>query len=89
MEGHFKEAPLVPGVVQLHWAFQYAKQTFQIDGFVTQAKAIKFNNILQGGSILFLELEHSPENEMITYKYCDHESVYSSGRLSYGQEETA
>jgi acyl-CoA synthetase (AMP-forming)/AMP-acid ligase II len=45
-EGHFEGTPVVPGVVQLHWAFQFAQDLFDVHGCVTQGNRIKFNRLL-------------------------------------------
>lgn len=82
-EGHFKEKPVVPGVVQLNWAVEFAKENFVLQGFVSQAAQIKFTSLLTPNVEVELELEYSPDKSCVTFSYRGKEQTYSSGRLIF------
>lgn len=82
-EGHFPELPIVPGVVQLHWAVEFAKEIFKIPGFISQGSQIKFSNLMYPLDELCLVLEHLPQKYMVHYSYKTDDKTYASGRLTY------
>lgn len=90
LEGHFDEAPLVPGVVQLHWAAIYSKKHFHFpetmeDLEIQQLSQLKFSHPIRPNNVVTLYLTHVPEKNTITfsYKMKDTDLVCSSGRISY------
>jgi 3-hydroxymyristoyl/3-hydroxydecanoyl-(acyl carrier protein) dehydratase len=82
-EGHFPDIPIVPGVVQLHWAVEFAQDLFKIPLEVLQANQVKFSNLMRPGAIVQLTLEHLTEKHAITYRYQSGEKMYSSGSIHY------
>jgi 3-hydroxymyristoyl/3-hydroxydecanoyl-(acyl carrier protein) dehydratase len=86
LEGHFPGLPIVPGVVQLHWAVEYAKEYFKISGDFTHGSQIKFYNLMRPGDEVSLILEHSPGKDAIAYKYKNDENNFSAGRFVYGDK---
>jgi len=82
-EGHFPNFPVVPGIVQLHWAILFAKDIYQISPVVAKGTQIKFSNLILPLDTLSLTLEHVPEKLLIIYSYMSDIKNYSSGRLFY------
>jgi 3-hydroxymyristoyl/3-hydroxydecanoyl-(acyl carrier protein) dehydratase len=85
-EGHFKDMPVVPGVVQLHWVVEFLKTLFDISIPITKGAQIKFMNLMQPLHQPILHLELNPEKHLITYKYTsstEKDGLYSSGKLTY------
>jgi 3-hydroxymyristoyl/3-hydroxydecanoyl-(acyl carrier protein) dehydratase len=83
LEGHFNGTPIVPGVTQLHWVVEYAKDFFDLPLSIHQGSQIKFMNLMRPLDKLTLSLTLDPEKQVITYKYHHKDVVYSSGKLSY------
>lgn len=83
-DGHFDGMPVVPGVVQMHWAVEYGKSLLGISGAVTLANQIKFSNLMQPQDELCLTLEYIAEKSLLVYSYKADEKLYSSGRLTIG-----
>lgn len=81
--GHFPDFPVVPGVVQLHWAVGFAKDIFKISANVSQARQIKFSNLIRPLDELSLALEHYPEKYAMMYSYKTDQKTYASGRFEY------
>ena len=82
-EGHFAKFPIVPGVVQLHWAVVFAKDIFKVESPISKGSQIKFTNLMPPEETLVLTLEHIPEKLLITYLYNNDTKSFSSGRLTY------
>lgn len=85
--GHFDGAPILAGVVQLHWAVQFAKANLAIsDTEVADIQVLKFQEVIKPGQALGLTLTkksafkvlfsyHSSINEHSAAKQ------HSSGRI--------
>lgn len=76
-EGHFPEFKLLPGVVQLYYAKEFANQYFKLKLGAGQWKKIKFSNIIPPDSVVYLKLEKTQKNVM--YEYYSDEDKYASG----------
>ncbi|HUX79845.1 MAG TPA: hypothetical protein VMW10_08910 [Alphaproteobacteria bacterium] len=85
-DGHFPDLPIVPGIVQLHWAVEFAKEVFNISGIVREGRQIKFSNLMRPLDEPCLVLEHVSENSLIIYHYKAGEKTYASGRLIYSSD---
>ncbi|MDF2576912.1 MAG: hypothetical protein K0S74_396 [Chlamydiales bacterium] len=83
LDGHFPEHPILPGVVQIHWAIHYAKEFFNITPAVKEGNAIKFTNPILPDMIITLLIEHHIEKFMLYYTFTSDEMSFSSGRLTY------
>ncbi len=82
--GHFPLFPVLPGVVQVHWAVCYANEFFKIDSSVNQIHSTKFMNVIIPESVVLITIEHSPDLKFFTYIYSDENDnkLYSSGRIN-------
>lgn len=76
-KGHFPIMPVLPGVVQLYYANWFSKDVFKIDFSKSEAKKIKFTNIIKAGQKVTLKLKNNDNN--IEYSYIGDDKVYSSG----------
>lgn len=75
--GHFPQYPIVPGVVQLYLAKELANVHFNLELGQGQWKRVKFANIIEQDSIVYLKLEYNLKN--VTYEYYFDDKKYSSG----------
>ena len=80
-EGHFDEAPVVPGVVQLHWALALCGDYLQpIDPRrISHIDALKFQQIIQPGVQLTLQLTRSEQR--LEFRFNSSQGDYSSGKV--------
>lgn len=93
LEGHFTNSPLVPGVVQLHWAVIYSRQYFDLNPTgpsleVGQASQIKFSYPIFPNKEILLTLVHHPEKRTIIFEYTSKSNseidiTHSKGRFQY------
>ena len=82
LRGHFPEAPILPGVVQIDWAIAFAKRYLGIDGEFHKMENIKFKNIISPDVLLNLTIVKS-DNEKITFEYQSEKGSHSSGRIYF------
>ena len=75
--GHFPKFKLVPGVVQLYLAKEFANAHFNLTLGEGQWKRIKFSNIIKPDSIVNLRLEKNEKN--VSYEFYSDEKKYASG----------
>lgn len=76
-KGHFPDFKLVPGVLQLYLAKEFANIHFGLELGQGQWKRIKFSNIIKPDSIVNLKLEYN--RKQVTYEFYAEDKKYSSG----------
>ncbi len=80
-EGHFEDAPIVPGVVQIYWALQLANQYLKPLSTlsITHMEAVKFQRVMIPNVETTLDLELVHNKLLFVFRS---ESVrFSSGRI--------
>jgi AMP-binding enzyme/ApeI dehydratase len=82
---HFRNFPILPGVVQIAWAEHYGKLFFDIDQPFSQLEAIKFVRLIEPGSALSLSLEWNARAGRLYFTMSSEQGPHSSGRLVYGK----
>jgi hypothetical protein len=83
-EGHFPEAAVLPGVVQLHWAVAHARRRLGLRGAFAGLKQLKFSRPLLPGDEPLLELV--PEAGGLRFSYDTERGRHCSGRVLLGAE---
>lgn len=81
--GHFPQASLLPGVVQVDWAMQ-RQPWYSVDRFV-RIDRLKFMQVTPPGIRLVLALEHKGDGR-VNFEYRCGEHITSSGVLVFGCE---
>jgi 3-hydroxymyristoyl/3-hydroxydecanoyl-(acyl carrier protein) dehydratase len=81
--GHFDAIPVVPGVVQIHWAVHYARQYFKIDQRFSHMEVIKFKELLLPNQHLQLDLHYQQTDCKLRFCYHFETTEYSSGRIYF------
>lgn len=82
-QGHFKDIPIVPGLVQMHWVLQYTNEFLGFNAKIKKGVQIKFMSPMKPLDTLFLHLEWVPEKSQIIYNYQCDKTKYSFGKLTY------
>ncbi len=82
-DGHFPGRPILPGVVQTHWAKLYGQKHFGHLGAFQQLEVIKFQHVITPGKIIVLTLSWNPEKSKLTFAYQIGEQKISSGRIAF------
>ena len=91
-KGHFEQAPILAGVVQLHWAVEFAQQYLEIAATdVMDIQVLKFQEmILPGHEVVLTLTKKSTEKVLFSYQSSmangDVKS-HSSGRLIFADAD--
>jgi len=80
--GHFPNQPVLPGVVQLHWAVLVAQACFDVSGVPAEIKRLKFKKVFTPPQDLELTVHRHSANE-IQFQFCGQGEDYSEGRLVF------
>jgi 3-hydroxymyristoyl/3-hydroxydecanoyl-(acyl carrier protein) dehydratase len=81
--GHFPQAPVLPGVVQVAWALSLASTRLGTPLRCQVMDALKFQQLLRPGDRVELSLRHDPARRTLHFAYRHGEKAYSSGRLAW------
>ncbi|WP_426360494.1 acyl-CoA synthetase [Pseudocolwellia sp. HL-MZ19] len=82
-EGHFPEAPILAGVVQVHWAMLYIQEHFNLN--IEQhlsVDALKFQVIIAPEYQVKLTLKKMSETK-VSFNYSSEHGAHTSGRVVY------
>lgn len=82
-QGHFPEAAVLPGVVQLDWVMQYLAQFFEVDiTNLVSIDALKFQNIIRPNDQVTLSLAQTKANKYAFSYYSNHVQ-HASGKVVF------
>lgn len=80
--GHFPQQPVLPGVVQLHWAVLIAQACFDVCGVPMEIKRLKFKKVFTPPQELELTVYLHSRNE-VQFGFSGQGEQYSEGRLVF------
>jgi 3-hydroxymyristoyl/3-hydroxydecanoyl-(acyl carrier protein) dehydratase len=81
--GHFPQAPVLPGVVQIAWALAFAATRLGTPSRCHVMEALKFQQLLRPGDRADLTLRHDAARHKLHFAYRHGDKAYSSGRLAW------
>ncbi len=84
LDGHFAQAPVLPGVVQVDWAIAYGRRHFALAPSFCGINALKFQHVILPEAPLFLELVHDPLKGSLQFRYFSDAGPHSGGRILFG-----
>jgi len=87
-DGHFSIAPVLPGVVQVDWAFHYGRRYFGLDAGMTGMAALKFQQMIRPEQPVRLELVHDVAKGSLNFRYFSEAGAHASGRILLGADRT-
>lgn len=84
-DGHFDQHPILPGVVQTHWAEHYAREHFKFSNNFVGLSNIKFQQIISPGQQVKLALTLIEKNDtaIISFAYSSSIGKHASGKLTF------
>lgn len=89
-DGHFPGRPVLPGVVQTHWAVHYGREFFDVSGGFAGLEVVKFQQIITANQHLQLRLEYQPDKGKLYFGYTSRrgeaEVAHASGRIVFSGE---
>lgn len=86
-DGHFPQAAILPGVAQLDWAMQLAREAFPLPPRFVRMEALKFQRVARPGDVIRLELEWQAERGTLTFRYVSGHGAHASGRVVFADAE--
>lgn len=84
-QGHFPGNPILPGIVQLHWAIGFSISLLGFSEVPFDIKRLKFKNIIQPPSVLELVLSKAPTN-MVQFQFNSVGQIHSMGCLVFKED---
>ncbi|NML59987.1 AMP-binding protein [Massilia sp. RP-1-19] len=87
LDGHFAQAPVLPGVVQVDWAILYGRLHFPLGPAFRAMHALKFQNVIGAGVPVSLELVHDAGKDSLTFRYFSAAGQHAGGRIAFGPIE--
>ena len=84
--GHFPGQPILPGVVQLHWAAIVASRLFGYDCPPQRIKRLKFSNVIIPPCVVELLLERYGLHE-VQFRVRGESEQHSQGRLVFAEHD--
>ena len=82
-EGHFPEAAILPGVLQLDWAIRSARYCFTIATPVQGLEVLKFQQPVLPGTRLILKLQWKSEVRAMKFHFSSTAGTHSTGRVLF------
>jgi len=86
-DGHFTQAAILPGVAQLDWAVQLAREAFPLPSRFLRMEALKFQRVARPGDLIRLDLEWQAERGTLTFRYVSEHGPHASGRVVFADGE--
>lgn len=88
-DGHFPGRPVLPGVVQTHWAVHFGREHWGDLGDFSGLEAVKFQQVVTANQTLLLRLEYQPDKGKLYFTYIsgsvDEPIAHASGRIVFVQ----
>lgn len=82
-DGHFEQAPILPGVAQLDWAVALAQGCFELPPRFLRADALKFQKPVLPGTALHLKLQWNGQTGVLGFQYTSDGGAHASGRIVF------
>jgi acyl-coenzyme A synthetase/AMP-(fatty) acid ligase/3-hydroxymyristoyl/3-hydroxydecanoyl-(acyl carrier protein) dehydratase len=80
-DGHFPDAPLVPGVAQLHWVEWTGRQAFAMPACFVRAEVLKFQAPILPGAVVEVALQWNAQKSALQFALSSAAGTHASGRL--------
>src|SRR5712671_5764647 len=81
--GHFPERKLLPGVVQVAWALELARQHLEVVGTCRSVSDIKFMRVIEPGDSLTLLLTFDADKNRLEFEYHRDDQSCSKGAAQF------
>lgn len=85
-DGHFSEAPVLPGVVQIDWAIHYGRDYFELPKHFRAIHTLKFQHVIRPDLPVSLELVFDLQKASLNFRFFSAGQQHSSGRILFKLE---
>ncbi|ERO64866.1 FabA/FabZ family ACP-dehydratase, partial [Pseudomonas piscis] len=79
--GHFPQAPILPGVVQVDWALALGQRLLELPGRFAGMEVLKFQQLIRPGDRIQLNLRFDTQRQKLYFAYLNAGAACSSGRI--------
>jgi len=86
-QGHFPQAPILPGVAQLDWAVRFGRQAFAMPAGFLRMDAVKFQHVARPGDVLTLHLDWDAARGVLGFRYTSSHGMHSSGKVVFADAD--
>jgi acyl-CoA synthetase (AMP-forming)/AMP-acid ligase II len=86
-DGHFPQAPILPGVALVDWAIRWGRDAFAIDLAFLRMEAMKFQRMVTPGTVLDLSMNWHAENATLSFRFESVQGPHASGRILFAPPE--
>ncbi|CBL46066.1 Predicted AMP-dependent synthetase and ligase [gamma proteobacterium HdN1] len=80
--GHFDRGAILPGVVQINWAWTLAAKLWEIPQTFSDLETLKFQRVITPHQIVQISLRYDAEKKKLNFKFESSKGLHSSGRIS-------
>jgi acyl-coenzyme A synthetase/AMP-(fatty) acid ligase len=84
-DGHFPQAPILPGVIQVEWAVAFARRFFDLPQHFRRLEMLKFQRVMTPGMTVTLALECLTASQAVAFRYVSDVGQHSCGRIAFGE----
>ena len=81
--GHFRNRPILPGVVQIDWAIRLGRRHLQLGPSAPIALKVKFRRLVHPGDCLTLDLRYQADCKRLFFDYRDRGEARSTGHAVF------
>ena len=82
-DGHFDNNPVLPGIVQVHWAEAFGRRLFAFSGRFKSLEVVKFQKVIVPGLTVTVTLKYNDVSDKLLFQYESDKGVHSSGRICF------
>jgi acyl-coenzyme A synthetase/AMP-(fatty) acid ligase/3-hydroxymyristoyl/3-hydroxydecanoyl-(acyl carrier protein) dehydratase len=84
-DGHMEGRPILPGIVQLHWAEYFGRQLLPVSGRFKCLEVVKFQKVILPHYEVKLSLKFNEATGKLSFCYESDRGVHSRGRICFAQ----
>jgi 3-hydroxymyristoyl/3-hydroxydecanoyl-(acyl carrier protein) dehydratase len=85
--GHFPGLPVLPGIIQLHWAVEYSRRFLGASAQPEAVNRLKFSRVVQPPVVLELALQRTDQHA-VKFTFSSGAGHHSQGHIVFGQVPT-
>ena len=82
-DGHMAGRPILPGIVQVHWAEAYGRNLLAVKGRFERLEVIKFQQVILPEYEVTISLEYNNASNKLSFRFESEKGVHSSGRICF------
>lgn len=84
-DGHFPQAPILPGVTQIQWAIEFGRELFPLPQAFLRMENVKFQQVIRPGMSVMLTLGFDAGRGTLSFRLASEAGVHAGGRILFGE----